>query len=394
MKPALCLPSATICWEAERPYVEAHLEELLASRSFRGSRRSCEFLRHIVSETLAGRGHILKERNIAVDVFKKAEDFDAQNGSIVRVNAADVRKRLAHAYEELQACRVTIELPVGSYQPLFHFVPAPASVVPELPVPVTNKGLRLIIFAVVAVLAAIAFGGFSLYRNQSPEDLLWKPFVSDKAPVLVSLPAPPVYQLAHDSSEQLLVREGLLPISELRNRESLFVGTGAAYGAARFGEQLARRGQTFVLKFGTDVTFTDLKQMPTILLGASTSFWTMEITRNLSYRIDHDSEGNAIVDTGGHRGWRVTTAGEPTEGYALVTRLIQSDTGHPLLMAAGMTQVDTQASVEFLTNPQIFQAFALQMPKDWPKRNLQIVLHSFFHGHSPGTPTVVAFRVW
>ncbi len=49
--------------------IRAHLNKLLASAAFAGSQRSREFLRYVVEETLAGRGDVIKERTIAMDVF-------------------------------------------------------------------------------------------------------------------------------------------------------------------------------------------------------------------------------------------------------------------------------------------------------------------------------------
>ena len=85
--------------EKERLQILAHLEDLLESHAFAGSRRRQAFLRYVVQETLAGRGPAIKETNIAVDVFGRNNDFDAQTASVVRVTAAEVRKRLAQAYE-------------------------------------------------------------------------------------------------------------------------------------------------------------------------------------------------------------------------------------------------------------------------------------------------------
>ena len=74
--------------EKERSQILAHLEDLLESPAFAGSRRRQAFLRYVVQETLEGRGPAIKETNIAVDVFGRSNDFDAQTASIVRVTAA------------------------------------------------------------------------------------------------------------------------------------------------------------------------------------------------------------------------------------------------------------------------------------------------------------------
>ena len=107
--------------EQERLRILSHLDELLESPAFSGSSRRQAFLRYVVEESLAGRGDAIKERNLAVDVFQRDSDFDAQSASIVRVTGGEVRKRLAQAYASGLDHGLRIELPLGSYHPVFHF---------------------------------------------------------------------------------------------------------------------------------------------------------------------------------------------------------------------------------------------------------------------------------
>src|SRR5262245_36223435 len=106
--------------------VRAHLQEILDHSAFAGSRRRQAFLRHIVEEALAGRGHMIKETSIAIDVFDRTSDETAQGASIVRVTGGEVRRRLAQVYSSGLTSGVHIELPVGSYQPLIVFGDVPA----------------------------------------------------------------------------------------------------------------------------------------------------------------------------------------------------------------------------------------------------------------------------
>ena len=131
--------------EFESQRIRAHLEELLGSRPFAGSRRRQAFLRYVVEETLAGQGSTIKEANIAVDVFGKGRDFDAQGGSLVRVTGGDVRKCLTQAYSLGLGQDLRIELPLGGYQPTFHFTSQPAESPEPAPGPVTIKTLSEVI---------------------------------------------------------------------------------------------------------------------------------------------------------------------------------------------------------------------------------------------------------
>jgi hypothetical protein len=174
------------------------------------------------------------------------------------------------------------------------------------------------------------------------------------------------------------------------------VGTGAALGAALFSEQLVKRGQHFIMKFGPDVSFADLRNSPTILIG--TSRLTKDLVKSLRFRIESEGGETMVVDA--HqpgRKWsipRPSPASPLQQGYSLVTRLMPSESGFPLLVILGMDAPNTQAAVEFLAQPGLFQTFAADAPSDWPGKSFQIVLHNTVHGNSPGSVKMVASHVW
>ena len=186
----------TLPWtEEQRASVLAHLHKLLESPAFNGSRRRQAFLRYVVEQTLSGSGASIKERNIAVDVFERSDDFDAQSASIVRVTGCEVRKRLAQAYASGIDGGVRIELPLGSYQPVFHFDQEPVPALLPEPIsrfdePVQVRQLPWLrwtfaIAGVIAVGAILLLPG--LGGGTSAEDRLWQPFLNRDQPVLISL---------------------------------------------------------------------------------------------------------------------------------------------------------------------------------------------------------------
>jgi TolB-like protein len=104
--------------------VNDHLQELLASRSFAGSKRAQDFLRLIVRHALAGEYDSLRERMIGAEMFNRPVDYDTANDGVVRVKATEVRKKLTQFYlESRREYEVQIELPSGSYVPRFIFSP-------------------------------------------------------------------------------------------------------------------------------------------------------------------------------------------------------------------------------------------------------------------------------
>src|ERR1051325_10891775 len=103
--------------DRREPAVRAELERILASSAFRGSRRCCRFLEYSVQHVLQGHGQEeLRERNIGIEVFQRAPDYDTAEDAIVRVTANEVRKRLAQYYQDSGAgSDPVITLPAGAY---------------------------------------------------------------------------------------------------------------------------------------------------------------------------------------------------------------------------------------------------------------------------------------
>jgi adenylate cyclase len=148
--------------------VRAALERVLASRCFEQAARSSGFLRFVVEQTLAGQGDRLKGYTIAVEVFGRPADFDAQTDPLVRVEAGRLRRRLIEYYaDEGRDDPVRLELPRGSYsvvasyktaKPADSAVPADASAA-AAPLEAAaarkrRKWRRLRAVAAVAVIAA------------------------------------------------------------------------------------------------------------------------------------------------------------------------------------------------------------------------------------------------
>src|SRR5277367_1778649 len=114
------LPSAVL--------VREQLRRLVAHSLFTNSKRYPVLLAYTVEQTLLGNAGDLKERTIGVEAFGREPIYDVNLDPVVRTTAAEVRKRLIqYYYNSDHAGEVVIELPVGSYVPLFL-----VSVVPQV----------------------------------------------------------------------------------------------------------------------------------------------------------------------------------------------------------------------------------------------------------------------
>ena len=98
--------------------VRRHLQDIISSPAFTGSKRAQEFLQLVVEHALNDRVDSLKERMIGVEMFGRPVDYDTANDAVVRVKASEVRRRLAQYYQHARRdLTLRIELPVGSYVP-------------------------------------------------------------------------------------------------------------------------------------------------------------------------------------------------------------------------------------------------------------------------------------
>ena len=380
----------------DRHEAEAHLDLVLRSPAFRGSKRCQDFLRYVVTETLNGHSDVIKERMIAVSVFDRAADYEPSLDSIVRVKANEVRKRLAKYYEANPASELRIELPAGAYVPVFRTdvpsVELSTAVVESDAVTVAPTGRfpvrRIARIAAVIAVAALALAGWQDTRR-SDLDRLWQPLMAGpQHQVLLCLPSPKILEARIDVAT--------------RTMEQYYVGVGAAQGAALFGAILGGHKQPFQIKIGSDLSFADLRRQPAVLLGGFSSPWSVELTRRLRFRLRQltgPEDRPAILDSGdpariwiGDRAFKASD--EITQDYALVSRILDSGSGQPVITAAGLTAYGTQAATEFLSDETLISQFVRKLGPGWEAKNFQVVLHSEVRGYTAGRPSVVAWHVW
>ncbi len=187
--------------------VREHLELVLASHFFSGSKRTQDFLRLIVRHALEGDMDSLRERMIGAEMFGRPVSYDTGSDSVVRVRASEVRKKLALYYSESseEHHAVRIELPGGSYVPRFRFgsevatsveertassgsdhparpdqstVAAPESSVAKAPPPLASKNrFRTAtvagVMAAAVLIALAAYFGYRRWQNnaESPKGI-------------------------------------------------------------------------------------------------------------------------------------------------------------------------------------------------------------------------------
>ena len=160
--------------------VEEALARILAAEPFVNAPSLAAFLGFIVHETLAGRADRLKAYTIAVGALDRSTDFDPNENPLVRVQARRLRAALdRYRLGEGRDAPVHIELPIGSYVPVFTRAAAPATA-PPLPPAASH-------FPVVRAVVTAALVGLALFAALLGDR--WTAPAPNSVPPAVSAPA-------------------------------------------------------------------------------------------------------------------------------------------------------------------------------------------------------------
>jgi hypothetical protein len=416
--------------------VHKALVDILRSGPFRTSKQCQDMLRYVVEHSLRGEQESLRERVIGIEVFGRSSDYDTSEDPVVRVRAADIRKRLAQYYQSTdhESARVQIEIPSGSYRANFrtlaHEDPAPptkdpvplqtlppvfapALVAPpnqEMPPPPPR--LRRYIPWVFAALVVLAIPivwvlRASEFHRPTPLEMFWSPVIENPKPVLIYAGANAVYRLSDDfldryRKEHHLPNMGPEFFPAFTTGEKIDAGdliavtttTADAKACALLVALMTRYDRSFDLRYGSDISVGDLHDSPTILVGGFNNSWTLSFTRPLRFQF---RDGTRVEDSSGKLpGWtiRMSADGQATDDYAVITRLINLQTGHVLVTVSGIGSTGTEAAAEFLTNPRKMADLPQSAPPGWQKKNMQIVLHTRVMDNTVDGSNIVATEFW
>ncbi len=420
--------SQSLTGEPGEEEVRRELDLIIASRVFRGSRRCQTFLQYVVTKTLEGDSKFLKERTLAVHVFGREATEDLSDDSIVRVGAREVRKRLAQYYiDEGAQDALRIELPAGCYIPSFHWrLPAAAAEVePELPREHPKPELspfsgrirldrKLSIAGAILLLgclAAVALGVIALPR--SAFDTFWQPAFSQTAPLMIAIAHPIVYQPSLRAQQLDGNRNGypvppvqrplglaptLLDGSDFVPALNQYVGFGDAEAALRVSSLFAQHHARSRVRLASRMDFNDLRGSGTVLIGAYTNRWTMDLTKNMRYRFDYYAQAKpCIAEKSAGCRWTLTTKaddGRSAEDYILLCRLPNSATNGFIVVCAGLNVYGTEEAGRIIADPASLTPILRELPKHWPDHNLEMVLHVAVVGDAPAQSELLSVHSW
>lgn len=416
---------------SEPALIREQLQRLLAHPLFANSKRYPALLAYTVEQTLLGNASELKERSIGIEVFGRAPTYDANADPVVRITAGEVRKRLGlYYYDSSHAGELVIELPIGSYVPVFRqpeaAIEAPATaqdldavsdgppsaetIQPTNPTPVPARSSRFRWLLAGALLAAGCvigvFVGLGMHSVPPPDppsnmDRFWEPFTSSANATTFCLgePAKIIDMNSIDSFEA--------PVSAPTEPQKLYVRLHLSGNLAladvitltRTAAALETRHKPFRVVPASEASFAQLREGPIVLIGAFDNIWTLRVTQKLRFGFESTDGAALLVDRKSQAKTTWATAWDlPYErlsrDYAIVARIHDNTTGQPVIIAAGISEEGTEAAGEILYNPRYLDSLLAKAPANWEKMNMEAVIETeVIDGHS-GPPNVLSVETW
>jgi hypothetical protein len=215
--------------------VHQSLEKILASKHFVNAHKKKKFLRMICDFYLQGRAHELNEYILGYDVFGRDNSYNPSADPIVRVFAHEIRKKLEIYYRSEGANDpIHLEIPAGSYQPVFtRYLPESVTTPPEDSVQEESKasietvrqyrspiviglGIAAAFLAIISVTLAVYYWQLRQQVNVSADAAdyreygeVWSAFLNGNNPPLVILSNPPVLRVVNPSDPEPLTKDSI-----------------------------------------------------------------------------------------------------------------------------------------------------------------------------------------
>ena len=402
--------------------IREQLKRLLAHQLFMNSKRYPVLLAYTVEQALLGNAGELKERTIGVEAFGREPNYDVNLDPVVRTTAAEVRKRLIqYYYSPDHAKELIIELPVGSYipsfrEPLPHFLaPADSQAIEPVEAPSPDQVdsqvhpadsrkasgfpvlYRRILIAVALFLGVLLGFGIGRMRFQGPTanpsttsnmSLFWEPITSTSSRITYCLGVPT------DAVDLQSRTIPVIPAGESGNLNVYDVIT-----LARSIAPLVPKNSEFRVLAGSETGFAQLREGPSVMIGAFDNPWTMRITQDLPIGFEYDNHIRKVVDRKSiPKGiwtlqWQVPMKSLARD-YAVVARIHDQVSGQPVIILAGILGEGTEAASEVVSNSSYLDAMLQKAPRNWDQLNLEAVIEAdVIEGH-PGPPRVIAVETW
>lgn len=392
---------------------------IAASRLFERAARSRELLHYLVEQALAGRREI-HEQDIGVEVFARERGFDTGHDTIVRVQVAQLRKKLEQYFaEEGKDEPFLLEIARGSYRPVLQPRPVPA-VVEIAPSAKPSRWLTPVLSAAVVILGVLSAYLGLRQSSTPPRDAAGEP--SEAVAALWRTVFPP-RQAAH----VVLADFGVVLLQEVLNQEF----TLEEY-AAQLDLEILRsaplspdlrdllaslrrrsitsladvelvRHLTSVLPEGgpqlsiitsRDFNIRALNTGNTLLFGGPRSTPMVKlVAKDLDFTVEYDpaARNPFARNRNPQPGEAATYAVTPSETYAVVALVRNPTKSGRVLILSGLETVGSEAAIRLVTTEKLLAPVWAKLDTK-AQGEWEILLRSRRIGGAPQETQVVAIR--
>jgi DNA-binding winged helix-turn-helix (wHTH) protein len=232
--------------------------------------------------------------------------------------------------------------------------------------------------------------------HKSAFDSFWGPVLSTNEPVLICIADQSQYGAvalrdSADPTHQIVLKDNLTAVV-IDDLNAVIQITGI----------LKSNERQYSLKGEGATNLTDLRNGPTIFVGAFDNAWTLRLTNPLRYRFANDAEMTEfrIIDRDAptQTNWGINRleqmATNNYRDYAIVARFTDSNTGKLALVIAGVGRGGTIAAGELVTNPTYLAQLSNAARASGNKKNMEIVLSTQIIDGQPGSPKIEATYFW
>ncbi|HTF61857.1 MAG TPA: hypothetical protein VK638_04005, partial [Edaphobacter sp.] len=258
------------------------------------------------------------------------------------------------------------------------------------------------LIVVLSLGSVVGFRHHQEERNSGLTKRFWAPFISSAKPPIIYIGANYFYRLSNDylkryrkthniedtvpASPIVLTDSDVVSAKDLNWTHS-YTGYGDVAATARIVSALTEFGSKYDLRYGDDITISDLHATPAILLGGYSNLWSIQLTQGFRYSLGH--EGKIIDRDDKTKVWRVDSQND----YAIISRFDAKTAGF-VLSIAGVGAAANQAAADFVGDPDRLGKFLRQAPNGWEDKNMQLVLHTTVLNHVPISVDVQALYFW
>jgi DNA-binding winged helix-turn-helix (wHTH) protein len=232
--------------------------------------------------------------------------------------------------------------------------------------------------------------------HKSAFDLFWSPILSTNEPVLICIADQNQYAAvalrdSADPTRQILLKDNLTAVI-IDDLNAVIQVTGI----------LKSNEKQYSLKGEGATNLTDLRNGPTIFVGAFDNAWTLRLTNPLRYHFANNPEMTQfrIVDreAPSQTNWGINRLEQMTTNnyrdYAIVARFTDGNTGKLAMVIAGIGRGGTIAAGELVSNPTYLAQLSNAARGSGDKKNMEIVLSTQIIDGQPGSPTIEATYFW